>query len=190
MKSIKYFTLGLAALAMSCDVDKTESGSLPEVEVETEAGNLPEYDVDWAEVNIGQRTKTVEVPKVVVVMEEEEVEVPFLDVDMPNGEKEEMNLRVEAEVSEYMHELDIQKVYAKGNKLMVISRIEKSDSPLDNNRVRISDQIVINAPDNLSIKHFIIGDKPEGGFNNEYRYVSSESELSSLVTNARLIYEG
>ena len=70
--------LGLAlALLTSCDINKKESGELPEVDVdvETEAGELPEYDVDWADVDISTRTETVEVPKVVVVMEEEEVEV-------------------------------------------------------------------------------------------------------------------
>lgn len=55
---------------------KNESGSLPEVDVDVdaEAGSLPEYDVDWAEVNVGTKTETIKVPKVVVVMEEEEVE--------------------------------------------------------------------------------------------------------------------
>jgi hypothetical protein len=47
------FALGVAA----CDVDQTEEGSLPDVDVE--GGNLPEYDVDVPEVDITRDTVTV-----------------------------------------------------------------------------------------------------------------------------------
>ncbi|MEM9855715.1 MAG: hypothetical protein AAF843_00060 [Bacteroidota bacterium] len=194
MKTINSI-LCIAAVSMfSCTVEKTESGELPEidVDVQAESGELPEYNVDWAKVNVGTRTKTVKVPKVMVVMEEEEVEVPYLEVDLPNsaGEVEERTIRVEAEVSEYMHELEIQKVYATGNKLIVISKMEKSTDALQDKRVRVSDQIILNAPDNLTVKHYIIGDKPEGGFNNDYRYYKQESDISAKIAEAKLIYEG
>jgi len=45
--------LGVAA----CDVDQTEEGSLPDVDVE--GGNLPEYDVDVPDVDITRDTVTV-----------------------------------------------------------------------------------------------------------------------------------
>ncbi len=57
-------TLGLAA----CDVDQTEEGEMPEVSVE--GGNMPEFDVETADVDIGT--------------EETTVEVPTLDVEMPD----------------------------------------------------------------------------------------------------------
>ena len=57
------FALGLAA----CDVDQTEEGEMPEVSVE--GGNMPEFDVETADVDVGTKTTTVEVPTV--------------DVDMP-----------------------------------------------------------------------------------------------------------
>ena len=54
---------GGALLALSaCDVDQTEEGSLPEVNVE--GGNLPEYDVEPVDVDVQTGTKTVEVPTV------------------------------------------------------------------------------------------------------------------------------
>ena len=56
------FALGVAA----CDVDQTEEGDLPEVNVE--GGNLPEYDVDVADVKVGTDTATVVVPDVDVNM--------------------------------------------------------------------------------------------------------------------------
>ncbi len=75
--------LALLAFA-SCEVKQTEEGKLPDVE--TEPGKLPEYDVDWADVDVGTTTRTVKVPKVVVVMEEEEVNVPYIDVKMPSDQ--------------------------------------------------------------------------------------------------------
>ncbi|MGJ8698295.1 MAG: hypothetical protein ACSHYF_18400 [Verrucomicrobiaceae bacterium] len=61
----------------SCDVDKTAEGELPEVEVDVkgDAGKLPEYEVEGPEVKTG--TKTVE------------VEVPTVDVDLPEEEDNE-----------------------------------------------------------------------------------------------------
>ena len=56
------FALGLAA----CDVDQTEEGEMPDVEVS--GGNLPEFDVETADVDVGTKTTTVEVPTVDVKM--------------------------------------------------------------------------------------------------------------------------
>jgi hypothetical protein len=60
------FALGLAA----CDVDQTEEGEMPEVNVE--GGNMPEYDVETADVDVGTEEKTVEVPTVDVKMPDAE----------------------------------------------------------------------------------------------------------------------
>lgn len=60
------FALGLAA----CDVDQTQEGDMPEVEV-TE-GQLPEYDVETADVDVGTEEKTIEVPDVDVTMPDAE----------------------------------------------------------------------------------------------------------------------
>jgi uncharacterized lipoprotein len=63
-------SLGLAG----CDVEKTEEGSLPDVEVE--GGNMPKYDVDAPEVDVGTKEKTVTVPDV--------------DVNMPKDDEPDM----------------------------------------------------------------------------------------------------
>ena len=62
----------MLALVSSCNIKKEEQGELPEVDVDidAEAGNLPEYDVDWASIDVGTTTKTVTVPKVMIVTEE------------------------------------------------------------------------------------------------------------------------
>jgi hypothetical protein len=60
------FAMGLAA----CDVDQTQEGELPEVQVE--GGQLPEYDVETAEVEVGTEKKTIEVPDVDITMPDAE----------------------------------------------------------------------------------------------------------------------
>ena len=52
------FAFGLAA----CDVDQTEEGSLPDVDVE--GGQVPEYDVDAADVDVGTDTQQVITPDI------------------------------------------------------------------------------------------------------------------------------
>ncbi len=71
------------------DVDQTEPGKMPDVDVaiDAEAGKIPEYDVDTGEVEVGTETETVLVPEVVMV--EEEVEVPTVDVEEPEDDREE-----------------------------------------------------------------------------------------------------
>lgn len=52
--------LGLGLVG--CDVDQTEEGDMPDVEVE--GGNVPEYDVEPAEVEVGTDTQTIETPDI------------------------------------------------------------------------------------------------------------------------------
>jgi len=177
------------ALASSCNIKKEEKGELPEVDVDvaTEAGELPEYDVDWADVDVTTTTKTVKVPKPIIVMEEEEVEVPVIDFDMPDEDSEERTIMVEAEVSGNEHELEIQEIRASKNRLYVISTLEELDSGIGEKKMRIQDQLELNAPD-LDVKHIIVGEKAENILNNQYKYVDSMSDLNTEVKNAQVIY--
>jgi hypothetical protein len=59
---------------------------------------------------------------------------------------------------------------------------------LDDKRVRVSDQIVLNAPENLTVRHYIIGEKPEGDFNNNYRFIGSRDEIATDLQGGRSIY--
>lgn len=188
-------TLLIPALALcfltSCDFKKTESGSLPEVDVDVdaEAGSLPEYDVDWAEVNVGTKTETIKVPKVVVVMEEEEVEVPYLDVNMPDaGEKEERTLMIEAEVSGEEHKMEIQEIWATGKKLYVISKLESTGTSIDDKNMRVSDQVTLNAPD-LDVQYYVIGERPDRLFNRQHKYISDISDLKNKLDDYKVIYK-
>lgn len=175
----------------SCDVDKVESGELPEVDidVDAEAGELPEYDVDWADVDVRTTTKTVQVPKVRVVMEEETVEVPVVDVDWPNelGDKEERTLMVEADVNQEA-ELDIEEVYTTGNRIIVLAELEKEGEMLeDGEMMTISDQVVVNAPD-VDVRYYIIGDRPDGMRNTRFKYIRNRNDVADLMRDGREIY--
>ena len=59
-----------------CRVSQTEEGEMPDVDVKVEDGKLPEYDGDTAEVEVGTEKKTIEVPDVDVNMPEEKEEKP------------------------------------------------------------------------------------------------------------------
>lgn len=62
-----------AALSLSaCNVEKTQEGELPEVDIQAKGGQLPKYDVETPEVKMGTETRTIE------------VEVPTATVEMPD----------------------------------------------------------------------------------------------------------
>ncbi|MGB5820272.1 MAG: hypothetical protein WBG90_12370 [Saonia sp.] len=180
----------IAAIVSSCNVEKKKEGALPDIDidVDTEAGVLPEYDVDWADVNVGTTTKTVKVPKIVIVMEEEEVEVPFIDVDMPDGdEKEERTILIEAEVEDKEHKIEIEEIWASGKKLIVISRLTEMEQSLGDKKMRVSDQVTLNAPE-LDVKHYIVGERPNRVFNGQHKYVKNLDALQIDKNNVKVIY--
>lgn len=177
--------LGLTA---ACDVTQTREGEMPEVGVEAKKGRLPEFDVDWADIDVGTTTRIVKVPKVVVVMEETEVEVPYLDFHMPNDRKtSERTLSVEAEIEGEGRELEIEEVYGTEDRLIVIASLSPTGESLDDERVRISDRLVINAPD-LDVDYYIVGNRPEGDWNLRYDYIDSRSEIADELDGAAQIY--
>lgn len=186
-------TVMAATVLYSCDIDQTKKTKLPEidVDVETKAGSLPEFDVDWAEVNVGTTTKKVMVPKVVVVMEEVEVEVPYVDVDMPNDEgmeKEEQTIMVEVEVTNNEHTIEIKEIRAMNDNLVVISQLEAKSQTIGNKKMRVSDQITLNAPD-FNVKYYIIGEKPDRVFNGKYKYFRTMTDLNNkLGDDYKVIY--
>ena len=187
----KLLILGLAITVLSaCKMKKEEQGEMPDMDIDVtaDAGELPEYEVNWADVDVGTKTETLEIPKVVVVMEEETVEVPFIDVDMPNGgEKFEKTIMVEAEVTDKEHNLEIQEIWASGDMLYVISKLEATSQSIGDQKMRVSDQVTLYAPD-LNIKHYIIGVKPERVFNMQYDYLDSTDKLKASLKDYAIIY--
>jgi len=65
--SIKSVLVGAICLTFAaCDVDKTKEGELPDVDVDvnTSGGQLPEFNVEGPSVEVGTKKETVEVPTV------------------------------------------------------------------------------------------------------------------------------
>ncbi|NND61067.1 MAG: hypothetical protein HKN49_12450, partial [Gammaproteobacteria bacterium] len=68
---------------------KTEEGRMPDVDVDVEGGQLPHYDIDGPEVTMGEKEVTVDVPDVDVDVdtERESFTVPTIDVDLPDDDE-------------------------------------------------------------------------------------------------------
>ncbi len=65
MKNAIKLLVGASCLALvACNVDKTEDGNMPDVDVNVTGGDLPEYNVEGPTVNVGTENRTVEVPTV------------------------------------------------------------------------------------------------------------------------------
>lgn len=64
------------------DINQTKEAALPEVK--TEGGQMPAFDVDTADVDVGTKNATVELPKVDVDTQKEKIPVPTVDVKKTN----------------------------------------------------------------------------------------------------------
>lgn len=87
LKKALIIAIAASSFALAgCDVDQTEEGELPEVDVDVEGGNLPEFDVEMADVDVGMEEKKVKLPDVDVdvSMRETGIKVPDVDVTMPD----------------------------------------------------------------------------------------------------------
>lgn len=58
-----------------CDVDQTQEGEMPDVDVE--GGEMPEYDVDAPDVDVGTQEETITVPDVDVDMPDDDEEIEY-----------------------------------------------------------------------------------------------------------------
>lgn len=206
----------IALVAVACDVDQTQEGEMPDVDVSADAGNLPEYeivqteegdmpdvdvdtdagrlpsfDVDWADVSINMTEETITVPKLEVVMEEETISVPVIDVDMPNDDDNRNRVRrtltATAMVPGDGYSLEIARVYRANDSLIVVSRLEGQGR--GDSKQMVNDSVVINAPE-ADVHHVIIGQRPAESYNEQYRYVNSMRALERELGNAKLLYEG
>jgi hypothetical protein len=128
------------------------------------------------------------VPRVIVVQEEETVQVPYIDIDVPGAEQRERTITAEVEVPSGGYDLNIQDVYAVNNELWVISRLGETDPTAPQATTRVSDRIVINAP-NIPVRHYIVGERPSGLFNEQYEFVGDREQILSQLESGRQLYE-
>lgn len=67
MRARKFFWVPVLAAGLvfgGCTAEKTDEGSLPDVDVEAKGGDLPNYDVETADVDVTTDTQTVVTPDV------------------------------------------------------------------------------------------------------------------------------
>ncbi len=185
----KFLPLSLFMLLIplaSCQIKQEEAGRLPDVDITP--GKLPEYDVEGPDVKVGVTKRTVTVPKVIVIQEQETVEVPYIDVDLPGVSRRERTITTEVEVPSAGYDLEVQSVYALNNELWVVSRLEEENPNAPKATVRVSDNIVINAPD-IPVRHYIIGKRPQGNFNEQYTFIDSRQQIASQLDSGRQLYQ-
>lgn len=189
--SKKVLSLVLIVVPMalsSCRVEQERSAELPDVDVSVEPGQLPEYDIQGPDVNVGVTERTVTVPKIVVIQEEETVQVPYLDVNVPGAKRQERTITSEVEVPTGGYTLEIRDVYAVNNELWVISRLEETDLNAPQAITRASDRIVINAPD-MPVRHYIVGERPRSTFNEQYQFIGDRQQILPQLEAGRQLYE-
>lgn len=186
----KFVPLALLLLIIplsSCRVEKEQSAELPDVDVAVDPGQLPEYDIKGPDVNIGVTERTVTVPKVVVIQEEETVKVPYIDVDVPGADREERTITAEVEVPSGGYALEIRNIAVVDNQLWVVSELNEADSNAPQKSVRVSDRVVINAPD-MPVRHYIVGERPSKVFNEQYTFINDRNQIAAQLDSGRVLH--
>jgi hypothetical protein len=178
-----------AASAAACDVTQTEPARAPDIDIDAEPGRWPEYDVDWANVDIGTTQRTITVPVVRVVQETREISIPYIDINPPGArDREERTVTMEVEAPHAGYELRIVEVRATNDTLWVIGELSEGTPPANRDVTRISDQVVINAPD-LDVRRVVIGTRPSGVYNQQFRFFSDRAALDRAIpVGGRVIY--
>lgn len=188
-KKVLSFALILALVPLtSCQVEREQAAKLPDVNVSVEPGQLPKYDIKGPDVNVGVTERTVTVPKIIVIQEEQTVKVPYIDVNMPGATRQERTITSEVEVPSGGYNLQIQDVYALNNEVWVISRLSETNPNAPKARTRVSDRIVINAPD-MPVRQYIVGSRPSGVFNEQYQFIGNRQQILSQLQAGRKLYE-
>lgn len=179
----------LVALS-GCTTEQTQEARAPDVDVDVEPGQWPQYKVNWADVDVGTRERTVTVPVVRVEKETRQVSVPYIDINPPGGgDREERTVTVELDVPHAGYDLQISEIRAAGDVLWVIARLAESGQPATQAMTRTSDQVVVNAPEDLNVRKIVVGERPAGSYNQQYRFVNSMDALEKHVPQGgRVIY--
>ena len=181
--------LGISLSAVSCTVEKTQTAKAPDVDVDVDPGRWPKYNVKWADVDVGTTTKTVTVPKLEWKREQTQIQVPYIDINPGGGDREERTIAVELEVPQSGYELTIREVRAAGDHLWVISELKQTNQS-GAGYGRVSDQVVVNAPEDLQVRRVIVGNRPEGVYNQQYTFVPDMTTLTQKLPEGggRVLY--
>lgn len=65
MRNTLALILASSCLALAgCDVDQTQEGEMPDVDVNASAGEMPQFNVEGPDVDVGTENRVVETPTV------------------------------------------------------------------------------------------------------------------------------
>lgn len=191
-RRVRALTGCLLVVALTgCAVEQTEEARPPDVDVEVDPGRWPDYKVNWTDVDVGTSERTITVPVVRIEKETRTVTVPYIDITPPGGgEREERVVEIEVDVPHSGYELQISEIRASRDDLWVIGHLRETTGSSTQQLTRVTDQVMINAPEDLDVRTLIVGQRPEGVENQEHRFVASAGELQQIMpTQARVIYE-
>ena len=188
---IGLIAISAAMVNIGCTAEKTQSAKAPDIDVDLDPGRWPKYNVKWADVDVGTSTKTVTVPKLEWRREQVEVQVPYIDIKGPGaGDREERTVTVELEVPNSGYDLQIREIRAAGDQLWVVSEL-KSTGNTKGGYGRVSDQVVVNAPEDLQVRKVIVGQRPEGVYNQQYTFYPDMPSLQQKLPQGggRVLYQ-
>ena len=183
--------LGIASAgAIACSVEQTREPQAPTVDLDVEPGQWPNYNVSWADVDVGTREHTVTVPIVRVERETRQITVPYIDINPPgSSDREEHTISMELDVPNAGYELAIQEVRAAADDLWVIATLTRGSGAARAMTTRVSDHVVVNAPDDLDVRKVVVGERPDGVYNQQYRFLDSMEQLNEHIPDgARVLY--
>ena len=181
----------MLSMTEACSVEKTQSAKAPDIDVSADPGRWPKYNVKWADVDVGTTTKTITVPKLEWKREQTQVQVPYIDIKGPGGQdREERTISVELEVPGPGYQLSIREIRAAGDQLWVISELSRTNARTGA-QSRVADQVVINAPEDLNVRRVIVGERPEGVYNQQYTFYPDMSTVQQRMPSGggRVIYQ-
>lgn len=180
----------LAIAPTACKVEQTKEAKAPDLDVDVDPGRWPKYNVNWADVDVGTTTRTVTVPEFEIKREKVQMEVPYIDVKGPGAtDMEERTVTMDLQVPHSGYSLQIAEIRATGNRLWVIGELKETGAAKGRAAAtRAADQVVINAPEDLDVRKVIIGQRPEGVYNQQYTFMSDRGMLDQKLKGSRVIY--
>lgn len=177
--------------AGGCTTEQTQPAEAPDVDVDVDPGQWPQYDVKWADIDVGTREQTVTVPVLRIEQETRQVSVPYIDINPPGArDREERTIQVAVDVPHAGYQLQISEIRAAGDDLWVIAQLNESETAAAPVMTRVSDQVVVNAPADLDVRKVVVGQRPEGLQNQQYRFVESMGTVNQAIPQGgRVIYQ-
>jgi hypothetical protein len=176
------------AMVIGCTVDQTQEARAPDVDVD--AGRWPQYEVNWADIDVGTSERTITVPVVRIEKESRQITVPFIDINPPGArERDERAISIDVDVPHAGYELQIAEVRASGDDLWVVGSLRQTGTPAAQEMTRLSDRVVINAPEDLDIRKVVVGERPSLAENEQLRFIASMDDLKQIIPDgARVLY--